>query len=142
MLLEEFNAQVDKEDNFTATIGNESLQVISNDNRITVANIVTSKELLAKSIVFSYRNIHKFTWPPDGKTPNHIDFILDEDKVQLYLISDLSEFLIVIPITIWWLQMLRRTVAEPLTFHSPLIFRFIRIGANSRYTPINVIKGR
>jgi hypothetical protein len=58
MLLEDFIANVDREDtcNFTETIGNGSLHVISNENGITVLNIAASKELIVKSTMFSYRN--------------------------------------------------------------------------------------
>jgi hypothetical protein len=40
-LLGDFNAKVGREDIFKATIGNESLHEISNDNGVRVVNFVT-----------------------------------------------------------------------------------------------------
>jgi hypothetical protein len=44
-----FNAKVGSEDIFKPTIGNESLDEISNDNGFRVVNFATSKNLLVKS---------------------------------------------------------------------------------------------
>jgi exonuclease III len=69
MLLGDFNAKVGREDIFKPTAGNESLNEISTDNGVRVANFVTSKNLTAKSTMFSHGNIHKCTWTaPHGKT--------------------------------------------------------------------------
>jgi hypothetical protein len=77
ILLGDFNAKVGREDIFKPTIGNESLHEISNDLRIRVVDIATSKNLRVKSTMFSHRNIHKYTWTsPDGKTRNQIDHSL------------------------------------------------------------------
>jgi len=58
------------------TIGTESLHQDSN-NRVTIVNFVTSKNLIVKSSMFPHRNIHKYTWTsPDGKTHNQTDHIL------------------------------------------------------------------
>jgi hypothetical protein len=66
-----------QEDIFKPTIGNKSLHEIINDNGVRVVNFVTSKNLIAKSMMFPYLNIHKFTWTsPDGKTHNQTDHIL------------------------------------------------------------------
>jgi hypothetical protein len=43
ILLGDFNAKVGKEDIFKPTIGNESLDEISNDNGVKVVNSTTSK---------------------------------------------------------------------------------------------------
>jgi hypothetical protein len=68
-LLGDSNAKVGTEDIFKATILNESLQEINNDNGVKVVNFATSKNLIAKSTTFPHCNIHKFTWTsPDGKT--------------------------------------------------------------------------
>jgi hypothetical protein len=57
------------------TFGNESLQEDSNYNAVRIVNIATSKNLV-KSSMFTYRNIHKYTWTsPDGKTHNEIEHI-------------------------------------------------------------------
>jgi hypothetical protein len=77
ILLGDFNAKVGKENIFKPTIGNESLNEISNDNGIRIVNFDTLKYLIVKSTMFPHRNIHKFTWTsPDGKTHNQIDHIL------------------------------------------------------------------
>jgi hypothetical protein len=61
VLLEDFNAEVGRQDIFKPTIGNKSLHKISNDNRVRVVNFATSKNLTVKSIMFPRHNIHKFT---------------------------------------------------------------------------------
>jgi hypothetical protein len=83
ILLGYFNAKIGREDIIKPKIGNESLHKISNDNGVRVVNIATSKNLIIKSTMFSYCNIHKFTWTtPDGKTCNHIDHILVDRRRQ------------------------------------------------------------
>jgi hypothetical protein len=77
ILLGDFSAKEGWEDIFKPTIGNESLHEISNDNGVRVANLATSKNLIAKSTMLPHHNIHKFTWTsPDGKKHNQIDHIL------------------------------------------------------------------
>jgi hypothetical protein len=76
-ILLHFNAKVGREEIFKPTIGNESLDEISNDNGVRIVNSDKSKNLIFKSTMFPDRNIHKFTWTsPDGKTHNQIDHIL------------------------------------------------------------------
>jgi hypothetical protein len=71
MLLGDFNAKAGREHIFEQTVVYESLHEISNDNRVTIVNFATSKNLIVKSTMFSHRNIHKFNWTSDGKTqPN------------------------------------------------------------------------
>jgi hypothetical protein len=71
ILLGYLNAKVGREDIFKPTIRNESLHEISNDNGVRVVNSDISRNLTAKSTMFSHRNIHKFTWTsPAGKTHN------------------------------------------------------------------------
>jgi hypothetical protein len=61
ILLVEFNTKVGREDILKLTIGNESLQEISNDNGIRVVNFATSRNLVVKSTMFPH---HKQTpWP-------------------------------------------------------------------------------
>jgi hypothetical protein len=77
ILLRDFKAKVGREDIFEPSIGNKSLNEISNDNGVRVVNFATSKNLTVKSTMFPYCNIHKFTWTsPDGKTNDHIYHIL------------------------------------------------------------------
>jgi hypothetical protein len=49
ILLQDFNAEVGREDNFKPTTGKESLYEISNDDGVRVVNFVTSKNLIVKS---------------------------------------------------------------------------------------------
>jgi hypothetical protein len=67
MLLGDFNAKVINEDIFKPTIGNESLQEISNDNGDRVVNFSTSKNLIVKSTKLK------------GKKPHDIDDDDDDD---------------------------------------------------------------
>jgi endonuclease/exonuclease/phosphatase family metal-dependent hydrolase len=77
IMLGDFNAKVGREDILKATIGNERLHEISNDNGARLVNFSTSKNLRVKSTMFPHHNIHKYTWmSPDGKTHNQIDDIL------------------------------------------------------------------
>jgi exonuclease III len=77
ILLGDFNAKVGRDDIFKPTIGKESFHEISNDNGVRVVNFATSKNLIVKSMIFSHRNVRKYTWmSPDGKTHNQIDNIL------------------------------------------------------------------
>jgi hypothetical protein len=105
ILLGDFNAKVGRGDILKPTIGNESSQEISNDNGVRSVNFATSNNLVAKSTVFLHRSIHKCTWTsPDGRTHNQIDRILIGyigDGIQVYLMSDLSEGLIVTLTTVW-----------------------------------------
>jgi hypothetical protein len=85
-LLGDFNAKVGREDIFKPTIGNKSLQEISNNNG--AVNSATSKSLTCKSTIFPQCNIHKFTWTPrDGKTQNQTNHIL-KDRRQHSRVSD------------------------------------------------------
>jgi hypothetical protein len=69
-----------------------SLHEISNDNRVTVLNFATSKNLTAKSTMFPYRNIHKYTWmSPDGKLHTQIDHILI-DRQRHFNVLDVRTF--------------------------------------------------
>jgi len=72
-----FNAKVERENIFKATIGNESLHQDSIDNGVRIVNFATSKNLVVESMVFPHRNFHKCTWTsPDRQTHNQIDHIL------------------------------------------------------------------
>jgi hypothetical protein len=63
ILLGDLNAKVGREDTFKPRSGNESLN------------------LIVKSKMFPYRNIHKYTWTsPDRNTHNQIDHILIERR--------------------------------------------------------------
>jgi hypothetical protein len=77
ILLGDFNAKVGRENILKPTIGNGSLHLDGNDNGVRIINFATSKNLVVKSTIFPYGNIHKYTWiSPDGQTHNQIDNIL------------------------------------------------------------------
>jgi exonuclease III len=52
ILLGDFNAKVGRENIFKPTIGNESLQKISNDNGVRVVSFATPKSVIVKSTIF------------------------------------------------------------------------------------------
>jgi hypothetical protein len=57
------------------------LNYFSNDNGVRVVNFATSKNLIVKSTMFPYCNIHKFAGTSlDGKTHNQIYHILIDRK--------------------------------------------------------------
>jgi hypothetical protein len=71
MLLGDINVKVGREDIFKQIVGNDSLHEIYNNNGISVINVVTSKNLSNKIIMFPHCNIHKFTWTsPINSQPN------------------------------------------------------------------------
>jgi len=77
ILLGDFNTKVGRENIFRPTIGHESHHQDNNDNGVKLVNFATSKNLIVKSTMYPYRNIHKYTWTsPDGKTHNQIDHVL------------------------------------------------------------------
>jgi hypothetical protein len=54
---------------FKPTARNESLHEISNDERVRIVNLGTSKKFVAKSTVLPHHKIHKYTWKfPEGNT--------------------------------------------------------------------------
>ena len=105
IILGDFNAKVGRENIFKPTIGNESIHQDRNDNGVRIVKFTTSKNLLLKSTMFPYRDIHKYTWTsPDGKTQNQIDHILIDRRWHSSILDvRISEELTVIPITILWL---------------------------------------
>ena len=59
----------------------KSLHQDNNDNGVRIVNFATSKNLVVKSLMFAYRDIHKYTWTfPDGKTYKQFDCILIDRK--------------------------------------------------------------
>jgi hypothetical protein len=61
-ILLDFIENVRREDSLKPKIGNDSLHEVTS---------ATSKNVIVKSTMFPYRNIHKYTWiSPDGKTHN------------------------------------------------------------------------
>jgi len=76
ILLGEFNAKVRRYYIFKSTIGNKGLHQDSNDN-VRIVNFATSKNLVVKSTMFPYRNIHKLAWTStNGKIHDQIGHIL------------------------------------------------------------------
>jgi hypothetical protein len=59
ILLGDFSAKVGKNDIFKWTIGNESLQKISNNNVVKVVNFATCKNLTGKNAMFPQHNISR-----------------------------------------------------------------------------------
>jgi endonuclease/exonuclease/phosphatase family metal-dependent hydrolase len=77
----DFNAKGGREDIFKPIIGNESLHEVSNDNGVRVVNFAISKNLIAKSLTFPHRDIHKHTWTSsDGVIHNQIDHVLIDKR--------------------------------------------------------------
>jgi hypothetical protein len=124
ILLGDFNTKVGRENIFKLTIGNESLYQDSNNNGVKIVNFATSKNLVVKSTMFPHRNIHKYTWTsPDGKTHNQIDHILIDRRWYSYYMYEVSGELIVILITIWWLQKLGKDWQEIYKQHRSLMWK-------------------
>jgi hypothetical protein len=100
ILLGDFNAKVGREDILKPTIEDESSHEINNDDRVRIVKFSTSKILVVKSTMFPHCSIHKYSLTsPDGQMHNQIDHVLI-DRIQVYLMSDLSEGLILILTTI------------------------------------------
>jgi hypothetical protein len=77
ILLGDFNAKIGKEDIFNPAIWNESLQEMSNDNKVRVVNFAAIKNHTVKSTMFPRHNMHPFIWTsPVGKNRNQIGHIL------------------------------------------------------------------
>jgi hypothetical protein len=74
IVLEDFNAEVRRENIFKPTITNESLHQYINDKDVRIVNFDTSRSLVVKSTRYPHQNIRKCTWTStDGKTqPDHI----------------------------------------------------------------------
>ena len=86
-----------------STNGNGSRHQDSNDNGVLILNFATSKTLDVQSTIFSYRNIHKYTWNfLDGKTHNQIDHILIDGRRHSSMRNVRSV------ITICWFQKLEK----------------------------------
>ena len=77
IIFREFNEKVGRENIFKPTVGNGSLYRDRKDNVVGIVYIVTSKNLIVKSTMFSHQNIQNYTWTfPAGKTHSQIDHIL------------------------------------------------------------------
>jgi hypothetical protein len=76
-VLEDFSANVGREDIFKPTVAKERL------HRIRVVSSGISKNLFVKSTMFPHCNINKFTWTfPDGKMHSQTDHISIERRRQ------------------------------------------------------------
>jgi hypothetical protein len=79
ILLGDCSAKVCRKAIFKPTIGSEILHEIDTGNKVRVVNFTTSKNLIVKSTMFSYHNIHKFTWTfSDRQMHSQIDDILTD----------------------------------------------------------------
>jgi hypothetical protein len=106
ILLGDFNAKVRREDVFKATIGNESLQEISNDNGVRLVNFATSKTSESKvrcsHIATSINILGRLQM---GKpTIRLTTFYQIGEGIRIYLMFDHTGQQIVILTTISWLQ--------------------------------------
>jgi len=92
ILLEDFNAEVGRENIFKPTIGNESLHQDSKDNGVRIVNFATLKNLVVQSTMYPHRDVHKYNWTsPDGKIHNQIDHILI-DRILYSSILEVRSF--------------------------------------------------
>jgi hypothetical protein len=57
ILLRDFNAKLGIEDILKPTIGNVSLRQDNNDNDVRIVNLATSKNLVVKSTMLSFRTL-------------------------------------------------------------------------------------
>ena len=74
------------------TVDVHSVQQDSKDNGVRIVNFATSKNLV-KSMMFSHRDIHNYTWTsPDGKTHNQIGHILIDRRWHLSIL-DVQSFM-------------------------------------------------
>jgi hypothetical protein len=107
-LLHYFNAKVGRKDSLKPTMGDESLSEINSNNGVRVVNFDTSKNLVVKSTMFPYRDIHNYTHTsPEEKMHNQTDHVLrDSRRHSSIMMFNISERLIVILTTIWQLQKL------------------------------------
>ena len=108
MLLGNFKAKLGRVNIFKPKIRQGSFHQDGNDNGVRLVKFATSKSLVVKSTMFHHRNIHKYSWTSlDGKTHNQIDHVLIDSRWnRVYLMCEVLGELILIPITIWWLQSL------------------------------------
>jgi hypothetical protein len=108
ILLGDFNAKLGREDIFKPTTGNESLHQNKYDNGVSRVNFVTPRNLVAKSTIFSHRNIHKYTCTyPDGKTHYQIETCrLTGVGIRIYSIYYISGQLTEMLNIYWWLEKL------------------------------------
>ena len=104
-----------REDVFKPTVGNESLHQDINNNGAKIVNYATSKNLFVKSMMFSHRNLHKYTWTsPDGKIRKQNDHRMIDRRWNSNILEcamyDLSGKLTMILMTLWWLLYLGKEV--------------------------------
>ncbi|XP_072380773.1 uncharacterized protein [Diabrotica undecimpunctata] len=77
ILCGDFNAKIGKESSLYPTIGTHSLHNISNDNGLRLTETTAANNMLIKSTMFPYKDIHKQTWiSNDHITRNQIDHII------------------------------------------------------------------
>lgn len=59
MICGEFNAKIDKESNLRLTVGQDSLQDISSDNKQRLVELASANGMLVKSTTSQHKDIHK-----------------------------------------------------------------------------------
>jgi hypothetical protein len=83
IILGDFNAKVERENNFRPTIGRESLHEDSNDNGIKLKTLTISKEMVISSTCYLHISIHKLTWTsPGGTTHNQINHVVVDNLIK------------------------------------------------------------
>ncbi|KAF0708802.1 craniofacial development protein 2-like, partial [Aphis craccivora] len=90
IVLEDFNAKIEKEIDYKPTIGQQSLHNDSNDNGVRVISFETSKGMTISSTFFPHKQIHKQTWMSLGRTTkNQIDHVMIDSR-RKHCITDVK----------------------------------------------------
>jgi hypothetical protein len=84
IMLVHFSEEVGRGDVFKSAIGDESVHEINNDKGARVVNFAISENIIVKSKMFQYCNIHKYNGSsPYGKTHNKTDVLTVKDNIQV-----------------------------------------------------------
>lgn len=83
LITKNLNVNIGREQCYRNIIGNYSLHITSNNNRIKLIDFSTGKGLIIKSITFPKKDIHKYIWIfPGGKYNNQIDYVLINSRLS------------------------------------------------------------
>jgi hypothetical protein len=76
-IIGDLNAQISKEAVYYPTIGKEAFHQGSNENGKRLINLAASRNMVACTTLFPYKDIHKKTWrSPDVHHFSQIDYLL------------------------------------------------------------------